>query len=408
MRTCTSAISAVILLSSLAAHADETLFADRLTSDWGGARTRMAERGLTADLDWTNYYQGLMSGDGDKSWEYGGRADAYLNVDTEKSGLWSGGVIKFHAEYFSGDLAPNLGGVALPGNLGMRLPNPGDGDKVELTNLTLAQRFGDRTNLILGRINTVDLLASDPFFGGGGVTRFWNLAFAAPPNGLLPPVISGGILSYGAAPLTWTLMLFDPNDRTQDNGLDNLFDDGVNISLGAKLSGRIDGRTSSIALTGIHSPKDSIDLGTVLLPANLKTEEKSQSWHASVQLAHYLYEIPDRPGAGWGLFGKFGISDGNPNPYKAFFTGGIGGKGLVASRPDDSFGIGYFYYDFSDDLQNAFDSLAEFDNEQGLEVYYDLVVVSGVHLAVDLQYTDPATGANDNAFSGGLRLRFRL
>ena len=50
-------ISALGMIPATAAYAD-TPFADRLTGDWEGARTSMGERGVTTDLDWSNYYQG--------------------------------------------------------------------------------------------------------------------------------------------------------------------------------------------------------------------------------------------------------------------------------------------------------------------------------------------------------------
>jgi porin len=67
---------------------------------------------------------------------------------------------------------------------------------------------------MLGKINVIDLLASHPFFGGWGTDRFWNVAFVAPPTGVLPPVIMGGILTHSLAPYSLTAMVFDPNDRT--------------------------------------------------------------------------------------------------------------------------------------------------------------------------------------------------
>jgi porin len=261
---------------------------------------------------------------------------------------------------------------------------------------------------MLGKINTVDLLRGDPFFGGAGTSRFMNLAFAAPPTGLTPAVIMGGLLSVRTAPLTWTVMAYDPNDRTNDYGPEDLFHNGVNVSLAVKYAGQLAGRTSSLTLTGIYSTKEGADLGQLLLPPELQTGNKHGSYYVSLQGVHFLHKRAGHPGQGWGLFVKIGFSDGNPNPYQAFLSGGIGGKGLVAFRPDDSFGLGYFYYNFSDDLQSAVDPFAVFDDEQGIELFYTVAVTPWLHLSLDLQYVHPATGANANALVGGLRLRLRL
>jgi len=43
-----------------------------LTGDWGGVRSSLADNGVTMDLRYTSFYQGLASGTGDKDFEYGG------------------------------------------------------------------------------------------------------------------------------------------------------------------------------------------------------------------------------------------------------------------------------------------------------------------------------------------------
>jgi porin len=326
-------ILSALIPASAACAADA--FSDKLTGDWGGARTSMAGHGVTADLDWTNYYGGLLQGTGDKSWEYGGRLDAYLNLDTAKLGLWEGGLIRVHGEYFYGDLDPNMGGVVAPNNVGMRLPNPGEPEDAALTSLHLVQSFGGGTTLMAGVINTVDLLAGHPFFGGAGHMRFMNLAFAAPPNGLLPPVIVGGILSVPRKPITWTFMVYDSQDRTRGGWFDDVFQD-VNVSVGGKYAFAMGGRSTAVTLTGIYSTQDGADFNDILLQPPLVAGTKDDSWHASLQFDHFIKESNTQPGTGWGFFVKMGASDGNPNPYQAFITGGIGGKGLLESRPSDT------------------------------------------------------------------------
>jgi porin len=255
----------------------------------------------------------------------------------------------------------------------------------------------------IGKINTVDLIAGNLFFGGWGILRFQNIAFVAPPNGLLPPVIMGGIFSYRTEPLMWTLMVYDSNNRTRDYLPDDLFDDGFNTSLGVAWGGKWAGRTTTAAVTGIYSTKDDVDLGEVLLPEDLRTSTKKDSWHLGLQFSHLLVE--PEPGTGWGLFARVGFSDGNPNPYQSWITGGIGGKGLFPSRLQDRWGIGYFYYGVSDDLRNALGALVDFDDEQGAEIFYSYAVTPWFHVTGDVQAVSPAAGANETAVVGGLRAR---
>lgn len=396
-----------LLAHAVAAQDAAAPFADRVTGDWRGARTNLVERGITFDLETTQYYQGLVSGTGEHDFEYGGRLDAFVDFDTTKLGLWNGGVIRTRSEYSYGDLEPNLGGALVPTNLGVRLPDGGP-KNLEMTALHLVQRLGERATLIAGKINTVDLLAADPFFGGVGNKRFWNLAFAAPANGLTPPVIMGGIVSVAASPVAWTFMLFDPNNRFDDYWIDGLFDDGVNVSASGTYRRPIAGRASSFTVATIYSTKDSANLGELLLPPELQTGTHDDSWHASFQFTHLLRESAAGAGVQWGVYAKLGVSDGNPNPYQTFLTGGISGKGLLGARPNDTFGLGFFYYGFSDDLQSTIDPIAEFDDETGIEVFYNLTPAPWLTVGGDLQVVDPGAGANDDAVMLGVRATIRF
>jgi len=77
--------------------------------------------------------------------------------------------------------------------------------------------------------------------------------------------------------------------------------------------------------------------------------------------------------------------------------GGVGGRGPFASRPNDTFGLGYFYVDFSDELQSSLDPFLTFQDEQGVEAFYNYMVTDWLQIAADLQYVDPALGETDNA-----------
>jgi len=88
--------------------------------------------------------------------------------------------------------------------------------------------------------------------------------------------------------------------------------------------------------------------------------------------------------------------------------GGVGGKGLFASRPNDTFGVGNFYVDFSDDLQSSLNPLVTFQDEQGVEAFYNYLATEWLHVAADLQYVNPALGDANDALVAGLRATIRL
>lgn len=73
---------------------------ERLTGDWGGARTTMEEKGIEIGLSMTNVYQhnarrGIQTHNGHR---VTGSADYELTLDTEAMGLWQGGIVYIAAE----------------------------------------------------------------------------------------------------------------------------------------------------------------------------------------------------------------------------------------------------------------------------------------------------------------------
>ena len=59
-----------------------------LTGDWNGVRSSMAHKGVTLDVRFTSFYQGLASGTGDEDFGFGDKFDSFINFDSSKMGLW--------------------------------------------------------------------------------------------------------------------------------------------------------------------------------------------------------------------------------------------------------------------------------------------------------------------------------
>lgn len=375
---------------------------DKLTGDWGGARSSLEGNGVSVDLSYTTFYQGMFAGTGDHGFDFGDRIDALIDLDFGKLGLWEGGGLHTHLEYNFGKIPAWLGGSLIPLNLGAGLPL-GKTKNVVATSLYFSQKLSDAASLKIGKIDTIDLLENDPFFGGWRNERFMNCAISAPLSGVLPPTIIGGIFTYKVNPITWTFMVYDPNDQTANYALNDLFSDGVGLSLAATWSGELAGRASSVNVNGIYNTQDKVNLEDYLLPPNLQTDIEDGTWHFAVKFSHLLIESSQLPGKGLGVYGKAAISDGDTNVFQSFFSGGLAGHGMVPNRSNDVFGVGYYYYNFSDEMQDATSSVVNFDNEQGVEMFYNFAVTPWLKVTADLQWIDPASGDNKQIWLGILR-----
>lgn len=379
---------------------------DTLLGDWGGLRTAAKENGISWDLTHTSIYAGVFEGAArDKSFDWGHRFDVLGGVDTSSLGLWEGGSLRFHLESSYGEAtgrAFSRSGGLWPVNSGLSTPLSSP-EELVATSIYYTQSLGSRGSMLIGKINALDLLASDPFFGGWGRDRFANLAFTAPPSGVVPPVIMGAVFNYRLDPVTITFMVFDPNDWTDEYWPNGLFDEGVNLSLGATWSGEVAGRLTTLGVTGTYSTQEGVDLRDLLLPPGLTAGTREGSYNVALSGSHLFWESPDHAGKGLGLYFRAAIADGNPNPIESSIVGGIAAYGLCPNRPGDVFGVGYYRYNFSDDLAFAARPLFPIESETGVEVFYNLEVTPWFHLTADVQWIQPIRNDLPDSWVGGLR-----
>ena len=87
-----------------------------LTGDWGGLRSKLAERGVQFEFNITQIYQGVASGGTNRTGRYSGLTDMVLKLDSRKLGLWPGGLLFAKAQVpFGNTVNPYSGGI-LPVN----------------------------------------------------------------------------------------------------------------------------------------------------------------------------------------------------------------------------------------------------------------------------------------------------
>lgn len=96
----------------------------QLTGDWADVRNQFAQNGLTFLNDITQYYQGVAAGGQAQRFEYGGRADYLIDIDSRKMGRWEGGHLDLRGETRSGKDTNEIDGTVAPSNFAMKLPLP--------------------------------------------------------------------------------------------------------------------------------------------------------------------------------------------------------------------------------------------------------------------------------------------
>lgn len=340
-----------------------------------------------------------------------------MKTDLAKLGLWDGLSLTVHAAGQFGDDVNFAGdGSLLPLNTALAFPRLVAGDS-DVSSVHFTQKFPHDIALMLGKIDMLDIASKTPLVGGGGITGFQNLAFAAPPSGLVPPAIFGAIASIPIESVKLTLGVYDPTSAMGNDVFDEPFEAGVTGLVSVTVPIPIAGRPGYHSLSAKANNKlglDINDVGGLLLPSESEsTLQKRGAWNVSYSFQQYLFGEPGSAGGAWGIFGQIGCSDGNPTPLDWFGFIGVGGKGLIPGRERDEFGVGFFYLSLSDDLVDGLRDIGEassdpslfLEDEAGIEVYYDAAITGSFHLGADLQVVDPHEEGTDTAVIGGLRAR---
>jgi porin len=136
----------------------------------------------------------------------------------------------------------------------------------------------------------------------------------------------------------------------------------------------------------------------LLPPFNGTAQTKQGAWTLNFTFDQTLVADSQDPKQNLGAFGTIGVSDANPSLIQPFFIFGVGGHSLLKGRPNDTFGLGYFFTGVSNDFRTAVEPVRLRD-EQGGEFYYNFAVGGWSFVTADLQFIDPfAVGSKTRTF----------
>lgn len=389
-----------------------------ILGDWGGVRTSLAERGVTFDFLATQFYQGVASGGRQQAWEYGGKIDYLPNLDGEKFGLWQGFFVNMHAETRFGTSVNNIDGMLTPSNIAMQFPEPNT-SITAITGLKFVQALSENFAVFFGKINTLDeyplrygLFNRNPM-DRPGLSGFMNtslvfnpiVARTVPYSGA---GVGGAILMKGAP--VFSLTVFDPQERAA-SGMQDLFAEGMTIVPDFIWRTNFFDKPGVVNLGGTYSsrkyrsfdPAAYLSIPLALLLDDKNTPLETGSWCFYSNLYQALWVDSSDPTRTWGLFGQFGLSDGNPNPIHYTCNVGVGGHSMLGRR-QDTMGLGFFYVGLSDNYKALAAPILPQQNEAGVEFFYNFKINPSSRLSADLQVGTPSTQRFDTVIIPGLRL----
>lgn len=402
-----------------------------ITGDWGGFRDKAAGKGVTVDLAVVQVEQGVPTGGSDdRTWDYGGRGDLTIKLDTGKAGLWPGGFLTIEAEGNWGDSVNGKTGAMMPATTNSLFPVPGRSE-FGLPALNFLQFLSHNFGILIGKVDTMANGDANEFAAGGKRDdQFLNLALTLNPTLMVSVPYStltlGGIILPTGNPeeAVISIAAMSGKGKATTAGFDNLEGDELTYAAEGRVRVHPFGFTGHQLLgatyatrtfTGLDQRLGDILVGTV--------NKENDSWAVYYNFDQYFYEPVKGSGRGIGLFGRLGTSDGDANPIHFMCSLGIGGKGAIPGRDNDSFGLGWYYLDISrPTLTGPFTSRQLLNSdENGVELYYNIALTPWAHLTPDVQVILPAQdkhlvgtpppfvlGSTDTAFVMGMRLKLNF
>lgn len=410
-----------------------------LTGDWGGSRTELANHGISFKIEVLQFIQGNAHGGKGKGAEYFGSADYILEFDTYRMGLWPGGYFRLRGETPWGRGANQYIGAASSPNYDALFPEPNDPGLTTLTEAWVLQALSEKVFIMAGKVD-FSRLPGQNVFASDYYTQFMNMSLWQNPVAFATVPYTAMTFGVGYKPTDWfdgATMILDSYGSPTRTGFETSFGSPSGLTILQTLNfhykicelpgnSRFMGTWSNrqrtafddiprLGLSELASPSLSIRnlrapgrtlrfLSRSLLSNILAPETENRDWMVGYDFDQYLYQEPDDPTQGVGVFGRFGWSPGKVNPIAALYSIGLGGMGVIPTRDRDRFGIGYYYLDFSGDLP----SLLGLSHEQGVELYYNIEVTPWLHITPDVQVIfNPGGGSGfddrDTSFAYGLR-----
>ncbi len=393
----------------------------RLLGDLNGTRTDWANKGIQFDINFTQTLQSVVDGGLDTATRYGGTFDYNAVFDLHRMGVLPGAIVKFRGESRYGESVNDITGQILSANSDAFFPFTDTLDEdipFTVTNLVYMQFLSEQFGFLIGKFDTID---GDPneFASGRATSQFMNANLTFSPTlSLMAPysTLGAGIIVKPTHAVHISSVVYNIKDSSTTSGFENI-DEGAawltELQFQYKL-GELPGGQNVGFGYAFDSNFADLDDRFVFTPGEgLAPTTKDSTWAAFWSGWQYLYVKdpseapinltngePDRQGLG--LFARAGIADEDTNPIEWSASGGVGGKGIIPGREQDTFGVGYFHLKFQRGRLTDFTDAD--DKSQGFEAFYNVSITPSVNLTLDVQVLESPAPDIDTAVILGLRL----
>jgi porin len=397
---------------------------DYLAGDFKGQRTARAnDNGFQWNIDTVTWTDTAVDGGTTNDIELGGNLTYNLNWDLMRADILPGALLTLRAESRWGSSGILNTGQAVPMNTAALTPtNYTDFDEgygLAVTQLSYLQMLSTKFGLLAGKLDLFGDGDMNEFATGRGRTQFMNWSLNYGTANLIVPASTIGVamVILPNERLNIVTMLTSATECVSSNCFKDLDDKGGASITSVGYQYQVGGLPGGVTGNFIYLfDKDFEELDGILPipppPGFKPSPDKDHSWVAGGTFWQYIStrEVHEGPLnlmnrkqdlAGWGIFGRLTFADPDTNPWKTSVALGLGARGMIDGRPDDEFGVGYFY----NKLSNVENNKADPDDGQGVEGYYNVAVLPSLRLSLNLQWIKSVRPSVDNTFAVSTRLQ---
>lgn len=380
----------------------------RLTGDWWGARKWLEDNGIEFGLSMTTVYQHNAYGalDTHNGHDITGSVDLELTLDSEKLGLWKGGVMYMLAESswnddIGIDKVGNLFGVNGDAYLG--------DEAIQVSELWYQQSFLDgKVRVKAGKMDvTVDFDLNG--YANDETAQFLNPALINMGNIPFPDYAQG--IMVAVQPLDWMYMqgvVADAQADGRETGFNTFYHDECHTFSMFELGftptwdtpwGQLPG---GYRLMMWYDPQPKPVFVVMEDVVRNKTDDVGFGFNMD-QMLWKENAAEDADAQGLGMFLRYGYAHDNINLIEHFWSIGAQYRGLIPTRDDDVLAFGF--------AQGIIGGKAHKvdlgDRESVYELYYNIALLPWLNITPDFQFIHQPGGseASRDSFVAGVRLQ---
>ncbi len=370
---------------------------DHLTGEWGGARTWLAERGLTFDLFYApEIFVNASSQPAGVSLT--GHVDLTATLDVEQLGLWPGGKFLVNAQNNHGQgINEFVGSVTEISNIEAK-------PFTQLGEFFYEQSIVGKVRFRLGK-QDANREFGTPRFGG----NFINNNFGMLPSSPLPSYPTNGLAAVVVVtPVEWLGLkaaIFEGSPKLNSVGFDTAFVSGAGHFLigGVTVLHPFAEGSKNVGNTSVGGYRQAGTFEEFTEDPNPRTFTESYGFFVQNDDRFYLNPMAEDDPRCFTLIARVGWAQPDRALIPLFVNVSLVYHGL-GFRQDDTVGAGGGYFTVSRQTNGASGP----GGEVFVEVFYKLRLTKFFSLQPDLQYYRTPGGDGRDALIAGMRLKFKL